>query len=250
MNYKYLIFFLLLLTSCTTNVINKSSYILENKVKFSSSGFVLVYDNNLFLNKIVNKKMNDRDLIIFQRNLKTGTSIKILNPVNNKSLIAQVGKNSIYPLFNNAVVSKRIASDLELNINEPYLLIEEIVHNSSFIAKKSKTFDEEKKVANKAPVEKIIINDLNLNTKSKKLTKIKKFNYSIKIADFYFVKSAINMKNKILNESSISNVNVKEISKNKFRVILGPYLDLKSLKKEYNKLHKFNFENIEIIKNV
>ena len=58
------------------------------------------------------------------------------------------------------------------------------------------------------------------------------------------------MKNKILNESSISNVNVKEISKNKFRVILGPYLDLKSLKKEYNKLHKFNFENIEIIKNV
>ena len=250
MNYKSLIFFLLLLTSCTTNVINNSSYILENKVKFSSSGFVLVYDNNLFLNKIVNKKMNDRDLIIFQRNLKTGTSIKILNPVNNKSLIAQVGKNSIYPLFNNAVVSKRIASDLELNINEPYLLIEEIVHNSSFIAKKSKTFDEEKKVANKAPVEKIIINDLNLNTKSKKLTKIKKFNYSIKIADFYFVKSAINMKNKILNESSISNVNVKEISKNKFRVILGPYLDLKSLKKEYNKLHKFNFENIEIIKNV
>ena len=250
MNYKYLILFLLLLTSCTTNVANKSSYILENKVKFSSSGFVLVYDNNLFLNKIVNKKMNDRDLIIFQRNLKTGTSIKILNPVNNKSLIAQVGKNSIYPLFNNAVVSKRIASDLELNINEPYLLIEEIVHNSSFIAKKSKTFDEEKKVANKAPVEKIIINDLNLNTKSKKLTKKKKFNYSIKIADFYFAKSAINMKNKILNESSISNVNVKEISKNKFRVILGPYLDLKSLKKEYNKLHKFNFENIEIIKNV
>ena len=250
MNYKYLILFLLLLTSCTTNVTNKSSYILENKVKFSSSGFVLVYDNNLFLNKIVNKKMNDRDLIIFQRNLKTGTSIKILNPVNNKSLIAQVGKNSIYPIFNNAVVSKRIASELELNINEPYLLIEEIVHNSSFIAKKSKTFDEEKKVANKAPVENIIINDLNVNTKIKKLTKKKKFNYSIKIADFYFSKSAINMKNKILNESSISNVNVKEISKNKFRVILGPYLDLKSLKNEYNKLHKFNFENIEIIKNV
>ena len=35
---------------------------------------------------------------------------------------------------------------------------------------------------------------------------------------------------------------------NKFRVILGPYLDLKSLQKEYNKLEKFNFENIEIIK--
>ena len=42
----------------------------------------------------------------------------------------------------------------------------------------------------------------------------------------------------------------RELSKNKFRVILGPYLDLKSLQKEYNKLEKFNFENIEIIKNV
>ena len=250
MNYKIIIILLFLLSSCTNNIVIQNNQDQIIKPKFINSGFTLIYDEKLFINKIINKKMNDRDLIIFQRNLKTGTSIKILNPVNNKSLIAQVGKNSIYPLFNNAVVSKRIASDLELNINEPYLLIEEIVHNSSFIAKKSKTFDEEKKVANKAPVEKIIINDLNLNTKSKKLTKIKKFNYSIKIADFYFVKSAINMKNKILNESSISNVNVKEISKNKFRVILGPYLDLKSLKKEYNKLHKFNFENIEIIKNV
>ena len=43
---------------------------------------------------------------------------------------------------------------------------------------------------------------------------------------------------------------IQELSKNKFRVILGPYLDLKSLQKEYNKLEKFNFENIEIIKNV
>ena len=53
------------------------------------------------------------------------------------------------------LVSKRIASELELNDDEPYIIIEEIVDNSAFIAKKAKTFDEEKKVANKAPVEKI-----------------------------------------------------------------------------------------------
>ena len=58
------------------------------------------------------------------------------------------------------------------------------------------------------------------------------------------------MRNRIINESSIKNVYIRELSKNKFRVILGPYLDLKSLQKEYNKLEKFNFENIEIIKNV
>ena len=194
--------------------------------------------------------MNERDLIIFQRNLKRGTAVKILNPINNKSLIAQVGKNSIYPNFNNSVVSKRIALDLELSSDEPFIIIEEIIHNSAFIAKKTKTFDEEKKVANKAPVDEITINDLNNTNKKKKITKKNKFNYSIKIADFYFIESAIMMKKKIIDESSIKNIDKKEISKNKFRVILGPYLDLKSLQKEYNKLNKFNFENIEIIKNV
>ena len=194
--------------------------------------------------------MSDRDLIIFQKNLKKGTSVKIANPTNNKSLIAQVGKNSFYPNFNNSVISKRIAFELELSIEEPFIIIEEIVHNSSFIAKKSKTFEEEKKVANKAPVDKITINDLNESEEIENSVKLNKFNYSIKIADFYFMESAEMMEKKIINETNIEKIKIQKLSKNKFRVILGPYLDLKSLKKEYNKLNKFNFENIEIIKNV
>ena len=67
---------------------------------------------------------------------------------------------------------------------------------------------------------------------------------------FYFIESAKTMKNRIIVESNIKNIDILKLSKNKFRVILGPYLDLKSLQKEYNKLDKFNFENIEIIKNV
>ena len=194
--------------------------------------------------------MDDRDLIIFQKNLKKGTSVKLFNPINNKSLIAQVGRNSIYPNFNNSVVSKRIASELELSLEEPYIIIEEIIHNSAFIVKKTKMFEEEKKVANKAPVDKITVNDLNQSSKKKTNTNSQKFNYFIKIADFYFIDSAKIMRNRIINESTIKNVYIRELSKNKFRVILGPYLDLKSLQKEYNKLEKFNFENIEIIKNV
>ena len=58
------------------------------------------------------------------------------------------------------------------------------------------------------------------------------------------------MKNRIINESSIKSVYIKELSEKKFRLIIGPYLDLKSLKKEYNNLLKFNFENLEIIRNV
>ena len=250
MNFKIIVIFLILLTSCVNNTKKQRSEILSINNKFYNSGFTLIYDDNLYFEKIINKKMDDRDLIIFQKNLKKGTSVKLFNPINNKSLIAQVGRNSIYPSFNNSVVSKRIASELELSLEEPYIIIEEIIHNSAFIAKKTKMFEEEKKVANKAPVDKITVNDLNQSSKKKTNTNSQKFNYFIKIADFYFVDTAKIMRNRIINESTIRNVYIRELSKNKFRVILGPYLDLKSLKKEYNKLEKFNFENIEIIKNV
>ena len=250
MNFKIIVIFLILLTSCVNNTEKQRSEILIINNKFYNSGFTLIYDDNLYFEKIINKKMDDRDLIIFQKNLKKGTSVKLFNPINNKSLIAQVGRNSIYPNFNNSVVSKRIASELELSLEEPYIIIEEIIHNSAFIAKKTKMFEEEKKVANKAPVDKITVNDLNQSSKKKTNTNSQKFNYFIKIADFYFIDSAKIMRNRIINESTIKNVYIRELSKNKFRVILGPYLDLKSLQKEYNKLEKFNFENIEIIKNV
>ena len=250
MNFKIIVIFLILLTSCVNNTVKQRSEILSTNNKFYNSGFTLIYDDNLYFEKIINKKMDDRDLIIFQKNLKKGTSVKLFNPINNKSLIAQVGRHSIYPNFNNSVVSKRIASELELSLEEPYIIIEEIIHNSAFIAKKTKMFEEEKKVANKAPVDKITVNDLNQSSKKKTNTNSQKFNYFIKIADFYFIDSAKIMRNRIINESTIKNVYIRELSKNKFRVILGPYLDLKSLQKEYNKLEKFNFENIEIIKNV
>ena len=174
MNFKIIVIFLILLTSCVNNTEKQRSEILSINNKFYNSGFTLIYDDNLYFEKIINKKMDDRDLIIFQKNLKKGTSVKLFNPINNKSLIAQVGRNSIYPSFNNSVVSKRIASELELSLEQPYIIIEEIIHNSAFIAKKTKMFEEEKKVANKAPVDKITVNDLNQSSKKKKLILIVK----------------------------------------------------------------------------
>ena len=250
MNYKIIIFFFIFLVSCTTNQIKNSQESLNINAKFINSGFTLIYNENLFLKKIVDRRMNDRDLIVYQKNLSKGVSVKILNPENNKSLIAQIGKKASYPKFNNSVISKRIASELELRLDEPFIIIEEIVHNSAFIAKKTKTYEEEKKVANKAPVEKITVKNLNETNKNKVKIKKSNFNYSIKIADFHFIESAKTMKNRIIVESNIKNIDILKLSKNKFRVILGPYLDLKSLQKEYNKLDKLKFENIEILRNV
>ena len=208
MNFKIIVIFLILLTSCVNNTVKQRSEILSTNNKFYNSGFTLIYDDNLYFEKIINKKMDDRDLIIFQKNLKKGTSVKLFNPINNKSLIAQVGRHSIYPNFNNSVVSKRIASELELSLEEPYIIIEEIIHNSAFIAKKTKMFEEEKKVANKAPVDKITVNDLNQSSKKKTNTNSQKFNYFIKIADFYFIDSAKIMRNRIINESTLSLIHI------------------------------------------
>ena len=62
--------------------------------------------------------------------------------------------------FFNSVISKRIKDELELDEAEPYIEIKEITQESSFIAKKAKTYDEEKNVADKAPVDDVKINEL------------------------------------------------------------------------------------------
>ena len=62
-----------------------------------------------------------------------------------KSIIGTVGSNADYPLFNNAVLSLRIANEIGLNENEPYVEILEVIEDAIFVAKRAKTFEEEKK---------------------------------------------------------------------------------------------------------
>ena len=251
MNCKFFLYilFILFLNSCieTTDIKYSTKPVIIEK--FSNKGFALLYDDNLFKKKIINKRINERDLIIFQKNLKRGTPVKLFNPNNKKSLIAKVGKNSTYPNFNNSVISKRIFNELELDLNDPYIHIVEIIEQDTFIAKKTKTFEVEKKVADKAPVESISINNLNdsENLTPKKKNK-KKFKYTIKIADFYFENTAISMVNRVQRETTLNNVQIRKMTKNKFRVYLGPYRELKTLQKVYNSVEKLKFENIEILR--
>ena len=249
MKYNFfLILLIVLITSCASNnykTVNVDP-ILE---KFSNNGFALIYNDKLYNDKIISKKMDERDLIIFQRNLRKGTSVKITNPFNSKTIIAKVGKKANYPSFNNSVVSIRISEELEIDINEPYIVIEEIRDNASFIAKKAKTFEEEKKVADKAPVDSISVNDLN-DTDEKKIKKKinNEFKYVIKIADFYYLNTAKQMVKRIKSELNIKKTDINKINENKFRVFTGPYLSLKALQKAYNSIETLGFENIELIK--
>ena len=164
--------------------------------------------------------------------------------------MAEVKSNKVkFSNFYNSVLSLRIAEELELDLNEPFIELVLISKNSTFIAKKAKMFEEERTVAEKAPVDGIQINDLN-NKKEKKKKKKKKFSYSIKVADFYYKDTAKMMVKRIKDEASLKNIKIIKLSETKYRVLIGPFNDIKSLKSSFEKMNELDFENLEILKNV
>ena len=57
------------------------------------------------------------------------------------------------------------------------------------------------------------------------------------------------MAERVRNEISLNNTKIEKISENTFRVLIGPFANLKTLQNAYNSVKKLDFENIEIIKN-
>ena len=249
MRYKlFLFFFVIIIYGCVTEPSKKKIIEEPSRNPFESKGFTLIYNDQLYKNKKIKRKIESRSLVIFQKNLKKNTTVRITNLINSKYIVAKVGNNVDYPNFFNSVISERISAELEISEFEPYIEIKEILAISSFVAKKAKTFEEEKNVATKVPVDDIKIKDLSNNTSKKIKKNINTFNYIIKIGDFYFKKSADEMKSRILNETTIEKVHVNKLSNTKFRVFLGPYSDLNSLKNSFNAINVLQFESIEIIK--
>ena len=243
------IFLISFLTACQQIDDDKKVINYSNYLKYSNTGFTLVYDVQLKKDNKISKKINDRALVIFHKKIKKNSFVKITNPVNNKSIIAKViSNNAQFSDFYNSVITSRIANELSIDLDEPYVDLVLISENSTFIAKKAKTFDEEKNVAEKAPVDGIIID--NLGTDLNKKNKVKKHNflYSIKIADFYYKDSAENMVLRIENETNLKNPLIKKLSKTKYRVLLGPFSDIKKLEQSFDEIKLLDFDNLEILK--
>ena len=246
---RYILAFLsLLLFNCdqTTNI-NSNKISFEVEKRYSNTGFALIYNSDL-LNI---KELENRSLDIYHNSLKKRSKVKIINPKSGKFLIAEVKSNKVkFSNFYNSILSPRIAQELDLDPNEPYIQIILVAKNSTFIAKKAKTFDEERIVAEKAPVDGIQINDLNEIKVKKNKFKEKIFSYSIKVADFYYKDTAKSMVTRIKIETAINNLSIRELSKTKYRVLIGPFNDIKTLRDSFEKMNYFKFENLEIIKNV
>ena len=227
MHYKIFSFlFFVLLSSCVSKPLIEESSTSSKTSFFINKGFALVYSENLNKKKIIGGKIDNRSLILFQKNLKKNTPVKITNLMNSKYLIAKVGKKSNYPFFYNSVISKRIKDELQIDESEPYIEIKEIIIGDSFIAKKAKTYEEESKVAEKAPIDGIQIKDLNAKKLKKKNVPDKVFSYSIKVADFYYKDTAKIMLTRIKKETSINNLKIIKLSKTKYRLLIGPFNDI------------------------
>ena len=153
---KYKIIFFIFLTSCINN-----TYSNKNNFSYTSKGFAEIKDEP-FIN--LNKKS-----FVFHNKLKAGTKIRISNTSNGMFVVAVVKKKIEYDNFYKVLISKKLANLLSLDLNFPYVEIAEIKLNKSFIAKKAITEKIKKKIANKAPITKININNL---SKKKNLKKI------------------------------------------------------------------------------
>jgi hypothetical protein len=257
MNYKIILLkiliLLFLLTGCNQYSQNQKKILFKPDTKYKNTGFALIYNDQLKKDKKISKKINNRSLLIFHKSIQKNSFVKITNPINQKTIIAEVISNSVkFSEFYNSVITNRIAEELSLNVNEPYINLVLISQNSSFIAKKAKTYDEEKNVAEKAPVEGITIDNLvdDSNKEKEKKIKTSTFLYSIKVADFYYKNSAKNMIDRIINETNLKNPLIKKLSNTKYRVLLGPFNDIKKLEDSFNEIKSLSFENLEIIKNV
>ena len=253
MNFKFLLLIItfFILSACNQEIHKDDKINVISEQKYKNTGFTLVYNNSLKNEKKISKKIDEKSLVIFHKNLRKDSFVKITNPSNQKTIIAKVISNNVkFSEFYNSVITNRIAEELSLNLDEPYIELVLISQNSTFIAKKAKTFEAEKKVAEKVPVDGIKIDNLGAEIKKKEQTNLVKFSYSIKIADFYYKDSAENMIKRIKDETNLKNPIIEKLANTKYRVLLGPFNDIKKIEESFNEMKSLNFENLEILKNV
>ena len=230
---KYKLILLIFLVSCSnysSNIVKKSGY--------TASGFAYIDQNQL--------NLKTDNFFISHNKLRVGTKIKIINPDNKKSLELTIKKKIKYDNFYKILISKNVAEELNLSLEFPYLEINEIKSNKSFIAKKAITDIEEKKIANRAPVQEININNI---SKEKKTVKRKIKAYSILVAEFYNLSSAELLKSKlksVLKNSNYQLIYINKKSEKKYDLLMGPYNTINKLKNDYIVLSDSNFEDLDI----
>ena len=116
MNYKFILLIILFFqVSCANQTLDKKIELKTNTNYFINKGFTLIYNDDLYKKRLVKGKIDDRSLILFQKNLRKNSSVKITNLINSKYIIAKVGNKIDYPFFYNSVIEE-VRDDLPAEI--------------------------------------------------------------------------------------------------------------------------------------
>tara|TARA_Y200000002_G_C22595849_1_gene627284 strand:+ start:119 stop:856 length:738 start_codon:yes stop_codon:yes gene_type:complete len=243
---KYKIFFLIfILNSCAVN-----STKFENRSTYSSKGFAYIYNEEDYQKRTISGKLDNSQLQLSHKDLKTNTLIKIINPVTKESLTIKNIKRINYPDFYKILITSKVAEKLKIQKDLPLVEIIEIKRNKSFVAKKAKIFNEEKKISSNAPVTSVKISNISKNpTLNNNLSKEKFFIligsfYSKETADFLKKRITIEIPNYDTNKLKVVKKNNKEI-----HLISGPYTTINLMKNDYSKLKELGFEELDITTN-
>ena len=244
MKFNLLLIFCFII-SCANNYTK-----FENKKPYTSKGFAYIYNDFDFQNKIIKGKLDNAKLQIAHKDLKVNSLIKIINPKTNDYLVINNFKKIKYPDFYKILITKEVAKKLNIKTELPLVEIIEIKRNKSFIAKKAKIFNEEKKISSKAPITSVQISNI---SKNKNITKEKsKEKINILIATFYSEDTAKFLKQRIIDEiPSYNKTKLKIIKKNNKQITLisGPYNTINLMKNDYIQLKNFGFEELDITAN-
>ena len=243
---KILIFFTFIyLYSCAGYEKSKTLKDVD-KIYYSSSGFALIYEDTLYEDKTINKKINNDEIIVLHSMLKRNTPVRITNLNNSKYIDSKIYKKANYPKIFNVLISKKIASMLELDYENPLVEINELKKNEMFVAGDSNTFDEERNVADKAPVDQIEMDDITTKVSKKIIKKTKKNNFVLVISEFYYENSALELKKDLVKKINLDNIHIKKINNNKYRLLVGPFENFNALKTTYISLNNLGFESLNI----
>ena len=217
MKFNIFIFFFFL-TSCASNLTK-----FDNRKPYNSTGFAYIYDDIHYEDKTIKKKLDNNLMQISHRNLRTGTLIKLINPKTKETLVLKNLKKIQYPSFYKIMITKPVASALNINKTLPLIEVLEVKKNKSFIAEKAIIYQEEKKISSKAPVTSVKIS--NISKKQSKIKNVNTENIFILIASFYTNEAANLLKKRIITEIpnyDIKKIVIKKINTKEFEGLSGP----------------------------
>ncbi len=240
MKFKFILL-IFLLSSCNTNYTK-----FDNKLNYNSKGFAYI-QNDDYKDKTIRGKLNNSLLQISHQDLKFNSLIKIINPKTKNSIVLKNSKKIKYPDFYKIYITQEVAKVLNLNENLPVVEILELKKNKSFVAKKAKIFNEEKKIPSNAPVTSVKISNISKEKKLDKNSEPDKI--FILIASFYSNDTAEFLKKRIIREIpnyKTNKLKIKKKSNKKIDLLSGPYNSVNLMKNDYTLLKKFGFEELNI----